>query len=567
MRTMFLSVLALIGLVGPVAQGLAQEGTQPVAVVSFCGYERFFKSIDVLGKLAGNDNLGAGAEATVKMMTGGQGLAGLDTKRPWGAVAELKGGVPSVYGVLPVTDLKALVQVLQQMQVAIRDAGDGIYNLQIQSTSLFVKQQGDWAYIAADAEQLKSPLPNPAKGFGDLPEKYLVAVRLNAANVPPEMLAPYLQMLEMTFQANLQQADGETAADFEARKAIAEKSLAEARRALNDLDQLTLGFAVDDQTHSAYLDLLATAKPGTAMAQRFAKSKSMRTHFAGFADPTALFSGMWAALIEENGQAQALAALDAAEAKWLRSLETKSLSADVSKKLSQSIRDVMDVAKATVKSGKAEGGAAAYYQPSSLTVVLGGAISDGAKLEKVLGDVLELARKEDPAFAKVVKLDVEEFQGLKLHRAKGPLPDSADPNMIKVFGRELELVVALGAQSGYLAVGPDSLKILKQVIAKSQSEGEREVPPLRLSLALGAAATLAADVGEEAQRPQAQVVAALLSQSRGLDHLSLIATPVDNGTRVRLEVEEGILKILGTLVQAAAPGVGAPPPQGGAKPF
>ena len=56
----------------------------------------------------------------------------------------------------------------------------------------------------------------------------------------------------------------------------------------------------------------------------------------------------------------------------------------------------------------------------------------------------------------------------------------------------------------------------------------------------------------------ASMIAAMLEQTGGKDHVTLTSTPITNGAAVRLEVEEGLLKLIGSLGQMfgglAAPG-------------
>ena len=98
---------------------------KPLVTVSFAGYDKLKADIGVIGRLGGNPNLGEGLEYDAEVMTQGKGLAGLDTKRPWGVVQFSGGGpidfvhpsIPIVdqigpmYGFIPVTDLKQLIEV------------------------------------------------------------------------------------------------------------------------------------------------------------------------------------------------------------------------------------------------------------------------------------------------------------------------------------------------------------------------------------------------------------------------------------------------------------------------
>ena len=66
------------------------------------------------------------------------------------------------------------------------------------------------------------------------------------------------------------------------------------------------------------------------------------------------------------------------------------------------------------------------------------------------------------------------------------------------------------------------------------------------------------------------MVAALLEEIRGRDHISIAAHPIENGITYRLEVEEGIIEAIGMGIKmfTADEGPGGPgfpggPPPGG----
>jgi hypothetical protein len=67
--------------------------------------------------------------------------------------------------------------------------------------------------------------------------------------------------------------------------------------------------------------------------------------------------------------------------------------------------------------------------------------------------------------------------------------------------------------------------------------------------------------------PAAKKLATLLETSaQGKDHLSLSMQTTANGFRLRLELEEGVLKAIGSSIPMGG-GPGMPPPPAGESPF
>ena len=67
---------------------------KPVAIVSIASYERLMADVEFIGSLVGNPDLDKNIEGAIQLFTQGQGLTGLDKKRPLGRDADY--GRPAV---------------------------------------------------------------------------------------------------------------------------------------------------------------------------------------------------------------------------------------------------------------------------------------------------------------------------------------------------------------------------------------------------------------------------------------------------------------------------------------
>jgi len=154
-------------------------------------------------------------------------------------------------------------------------------------------------------------------------------------------------------------------------------------------------------------------------------------------------------------------------------------------------------------------------------------------------------RNADPQAA-TWNLDAARAQDVRLHTLVIPVSKDAQDRrtLVRMFGEEVEVVVGAGEHSLYVAAGKNPVQALKQAIQGSRSKAPRKQPPVRFSLALGPLARFLAETGHQADRSQAARIAALLEQSGGKDHLRMTARPVERGTHVRLEIEEGVLRSL-----------------------
>jgi len=559
-RKLRVALVLFAGLWAAVGLCPAQEARKPVLVVSFAGYDRLLKNVDFIGKLAGNENLGPGAEARLKLMTGNQGLVGLDAQRPWGMAVELEGLPPFFYGFIPAGDVKQFLGVLPQLDV--REKPNGVLEIQTPKQPVYAKQHGKWVCLCAQPEDFGKLPADPAAALGDLPQKYDLAVRVNVANIPPENLAARAAQIRALLQDRGDQPlPGETEAQYALRKQAGEQMIQSAMKTISDLEQATLGLAIDQQARTLYLEALVTAKPGTALAQAFAQAGVPKTNFAGFRDPAAVVSAVWAGTLSANDVANATTLLQAIHTKMLQDLKQGPRAAEFLQKRQQALQALFDVALATVKAGRVDGGLAVYYTANKLTAAAGSFVADGPGLDAGLKQLFEIAKSERPEVQQHVKLDVGQHQGIQFHMATPPLPPGGEERekAVALVGQNPEVVVGTGPQSAYAALGCETLDTLKRLIDRSASAGAKTVPPLEVSIALGPLMALGAQTGEPSQRMLVELMATLLEQTGGKDHVTLTATQAERGVRVRLDVEEGILKVFGSMGQLMGAGVpGAP---------
>jgi len=183
-------------------------------------------------------------------------------------------------------------------------------------------------------------------------------------------------------------------------------------------------------------------------------------------------------------------------------------------------------------------------------MLTGGLIADGDRLEKVVKRLVAEIGKVNPQAAAMVKFDAQTYNGVRFHVVKAPIEKE---DQIAALGEQIELVLGLSDSRFYFAAGRDAAKLLKDAIDKSKYA--KDVPPFQMVLAGEPLAKFTAEVPKD--NPLAGKAAETLKKS-GKDCLTLTASPVPNGMKVRLEIQEGLLKLLVNFNQMQKP---ATPPQ------
>lgn len=119
-----------------------------------------------------------------------------------------------------------------------------------------------------------------------------------------------------------------------------------------------------------------------------------------------------------------------------------------------------------------------------------------------------------------------------------------------MVGTTLDVVLGIADDKLLVAAGRDAAKTLKKVLDESKVAAGKEVMPLRIVVAPKPVAKLIAQTAEDEQAAAAAAgLAEALADAGSKDHVTFTAQPVAQGVRLRLEVEEGLLKALATTAQ------------------
>lgn len=555
-----LVALALLASAAPLAkaQEEAANAGQPVVVATFSGYAELKRDLGYLGTLSGNPEMAQGLEQLLMLFTQNQGLAGLDQKRPWGAALSLssEGGYP-VLVFLPVDDLKKLLDALGAIVGAAVDAGDGVFEIKQGAMTLFIKQQGKWAYLAQQKSELDKLPADPLVLLGGIDKQYDLAVSANIQNLPQalrDQAADALKAgMEMSLQQNVDPDDEQAQLQAQIARNQAEQLVA----SINQLDKITLGFSIDAENNHSYIDLGLIAVPGSDLARQLSQSTvdAGVSRVAGFLLPDSVLSLHLNSAVSESDRAQTEAALAGFRAQVMEEIDNEEEldDAQAKAKIKQLAGKALDVVEKTLKKGQINAGLAVVGE-GPLTLVAGILVADGGDLERIAKEAINLA--EDEPDAPKPKLNAAEYKGVRFHTVAVPAPQDGDnaEQIKQLLGDPIQLAVGFSADHLYLAIGENGIDTLKQVIDGSATTPTTELPPMTLSLAVGPLMKLISS--QQGGNPQAEMLVQQLKEG-GKDHINVTVEPVDNGMRYRIEAEEGINKLLGTALGSALRSGGA----------
>ena len=528
-------------LLAPLGQLLAQN-VKPVLVVSVSSVEDTLADVAYITKAAGAEDAGRTA-----LLFGNAFTNGLDKKKPIGMYVSPKVGggdfVPVVF--VPVTDLKTILATFKEQLGEPKDAGDGIKEVTAQGNSVFIKEQTGWAFLSNAKENLATLPQDPASLIGALPKEYTLAIKANVANVPAELKKVAVDTIKEGFERQLQNnpQGGENA---ELVEKMQRNQLEALVKMIDELDEIMFGFAIDGPGKRTYLDVNVTAREGTNLAKQYAMMADAKSAFAGFLLSNAAATLNFSATSAKEDIEQTAALLKGVKQNALKEIDNDpNLDATKRGAAKEVLGSMMDAFIKTVEAGKLDGGAVLMLDAKTIDFAAGGLVADGKAIEDSFKRLIELAKNE-PDFP-TVKLNSGSHGGITFHSVTAPIPDS-EKEARDILGDKVNIVLGTGPKAVYIAFGKNAESLLKQVIDKSAQDGSISVPPMQLNVALLPILKFAASVD-----PNNEIVPELVKvlEKSGKDKINFTSKPIKNGSNLRIQVEEGVLQIIGAGAQKA----------------
>ena len=514
MRTMLLATLAATALLGSrcAAQSNAQSNSISRVTVSCAGYDRLIADLNAIGQWCGDESLGQRLQMLMLTLPQGdasQGPLALDTARPWGAVRLGGGPTPVSYLFLPAADIRPLMDLIEGQLGCTAKVKNGVYQIPFGKEAFYASHNRHWTFFADSPQALQTVAVDPEPLLGDLPQRYDLAIHASPDAIPAE----YRQSLPSWL-------------------------------CLDELDDLLLGWNVNSQTKTSYVDLELRARPGTKLAGGLAQVASGKSEFCELAMPDAAVTAVAAGVLsdEQAGQLNGLLAILHVYA--LVQLQSQGLSNAAVQSASRLLNALASALQKAVEQKKLDGGLAIQLDAAGGTLLAGTSLANAGRLEAALQRATEEIPKNDPV-AKTIAMAGETYHGIRLHTISLALPD----RQWRPLGDDrLEAALGIADDKVLIAAGRDALATLKNALDRLKTAGAKEVPPLKITVAVAPVARLLATVGQDpGLKANAALLAGLFHDGKGC--VTLSAHGIPRGVRLRLRGDDKVLRALITLAQ------------------
>lgn len=535
-RKVWIAIIAGVLAIANVGQGFAQQPGKPAVVVSLASLDELLANIEYLTQAAGTAEVGG----LIKLMAG-QYTQGIDTAKPVGMYLTFAGPQPTGVAFVPVSNFDAVLGKIEEAIGEPENVGGGIQKIALQR-EIFFKESGGWAFISDSATNLDSTPADPSTVLGTLPENYGLAVRVNVQQIPMPLREMAINAMRDGFERGLDSAGDDEDAELQAK--LGKQGIENMVSFIQEADQITAGWGADQQAGTTFLDVTVTAVEGSRLSEQFALLDGNRTKFAGFMLPDAAARLNFASKASELEIEQAQFALGLMRKRAFQEIDEDDDLPDQNARQTakEIVGSLIEVLEKTVATGKFDGGGSLLLDQGSLQLVAGGFLVDGDKIEENLKRLVELARsiEDDPKFD-LIKFNLESHRGISLHTVDIPLPEDEEQAR-KVFGEAMSVVVGTSPGAVYLGIGEGCRDLLKRVIDESASRGEIGIPQATFDIALGPVLNFAAAIEDS---PEIQMMAQAMAEVQGKDRISFTAASVPRGASYRIQVQEGVLRLIG----------------------
>jgi hypothetical protein len=538
------AALALVLALAPSASLLAQQEVKPVVVVAVAPIEKQIADANYLAELVGQREAAGGILGFAPVF-----LNGIDMKRPAGGfVLPGEDGDFRFVAFVPVTRLETVLRTFEEQIGKPRDVGDGILEFETAGQSVYLKETKGWAYLSNDTESLANVPADPLPLLGDLATKYNLAFRANVHDIPAELRQTAVDAIQSGLERGLEEGPG-AGPDRELAERMSRMSAQQFTRLIEEVDQFTIGWGVDKAEKATYIDFTVTAIEGSAMARQMAALKDTKSRFTGFLMPGASVTLNSASKLGKDDIEQNVALLEMVRKRAESEIDNDAgLGPNQRASAKQIVGQFFTVLTDTVKQGTLDLGATLMLEEEKLSFAGGVHVADGRKLEEAFAKLVDLAKNE-PDFPDV-KLNAAKHGDVNLHTVEVDIPEGEEEAR-RLFGERLNITVGTAPTALYAAFGKDGQDLMKRAIDASKQAGDKAVPPMQLNLFLRPIILFAASMDRDGNPVLQDIARSLEEAEGGEDQISLTSTAIPNGSLTRLNVTEGVLRLIG---EAAAAG-------------
>ncbi|MEE2826742.1 MAG: hypothetical protein VYE64_08960 [Planctomycetota bacterium] len=520
-------------------RGFCQSAPEPAVIISIANIDEQLDDIEYLANAA-SEEMGQ-MSGLLKMQARGF-TRGIDTTKSAGMMMYFNedSPQPTTIGFVPLENMDDMLDTLAGF--AEIDEGDDIVTIIADSgQEISMKQVGNYAFMSDQPGNLEDVPKDPSKLIGKMAEQYNIAATVYPQRIPEGLRDMAMGLIQQGAEQNMQMLDEIDPVQAEIQQQNFEMQMQQMENLFNDTEEMVLGMAADQKAEAIYFDLVMTAKPGSEMAEQISASKKAgASRFGGFLMDGAAMTANMTSQIAPNQIEQTLSVMKNSKEQIQEMLDANPNMTDAQAEMTEELVDsLLDVVMKTIEDGRMDMGAVMMMNDGEMNFAMGVEAANPKKLEDAVKDVVKMVEKEVGDEVQF-NLNAGSHRGTTFHEILVEVPSSEEEAQ-QIFGDQLTLVIGIAKDAVYFAMGSDPEDVLKQAMDKSaESSDSKADMPMQVNFYLSPILKFASGIqGMEMMEMMSDTL-----QSGG-DRIQIRSEFIDNGTKTRFEIQDGILELLG----------------------
>lgn len=534
-------------------QAWAQSAPQPSVVISMANMDRQLESVNYLVESAGFGQMGF----LIKVQAD-QYLKGIDRSKPVGALLffDDESPEPKVLGFVPVSNMDDILNTLADNVGGVEEGDDYMTLAMDSGEEILIKQAGDYAYLSDNAENFNLMPDDLAGQVGDLPQRYNLAFKVFGQRIPESLRDQALELIREGYEAQLDQMGDVDSLQSRLQQENFDLQMEQIKSFVNETDYLVIGMNAQKADEALSMELEFVGLEGSKLARQCAAAKDVGpSRFSGFLMEGAAFNFNGASKLLAEDADQYSGMIDQLKQEIINGVdEDGELSEAELEKVEGIVDNLLAAVNETLKAGKMDMGGCLMLNNSGANLAIGALMADPGKLEDAAKEAVAFLEAKGLGDEIQANLNSSTWNGINFHQILVPIPVDEEEAR-QMIGEQLEILLGIGKDTVYIAAGSNPMDLLKEAIEKSASasaSGEQGITEYNLFLTpiLRFAANIE---GEEMMQMMADELA-----TTGKDRISMTGQMVENGMKMRFEMQDGILKLINVAAQNMG-GMMAPP--------
>lgn len=512
----------------------AQESSadSPAAIISLKGIDGQLDDVTYLGTAAGfGDQMGM-----VPMLAQGY-LQGIDTEKPLGAVVWFEGQEPRVLGMIPVTDIEAVLDQIAGFGMNVDEEGD-FYFLEGPNADIVLTVNGGYAFLSDTKEHLGTLPGSPGELLSGVAKENMLAAKLFVQRIPAELRDMAVDQMRQGFESAMDEMDNGDLEELQREtNAMQMQQLIDM---VQNSDQLEIGFGVEQSKEKLVFDMSFTGLEGSKIAKQAAAMEGKSSKFGKFLlDSAAMNMNGFGVLLDEDKQ-NLKNLLESVKATAMEEMNDEGDMSDEEKEVVTGlVEDIFSLVNSSVDAGFVDFGAAVMMDESSMNAAFGGSLADTSKFDSLIDKISDLATSQQEVGIEAGEASVS---GVSFKKLTVTFPEDVEPEVRDMLGDSIDILMGRDGNEAYVALGTSPTDAFETIMSNSASNSEfpavyniRVLPILKFASSNAEAAPVVQQLLDEYPSEN--------------DKISIFSKVIPNGQQMRGEMDSDLLKLIGTAVQ------------------